>query len=120
MPDDLRCAPARPGVPAFTNLPAAVTAARRGAGAFTATAAIEPAAPLSFSLVSTTCSFPVSVDAASGGVSFTCGAASEACEAVLGVSSGQGRDDGALSITCANAAPAYRRRHLTRGHHADR
>jgi alpha-tubulin suppressor-like RCC1 family protein len=92
--------------PALTNLPASVEVQRRLMGAFTAAAtdADLPAQPLTFS-ATTTCSFPVSIDPASGAISFTCGMSSGTCEAAISVTDGQDTATSALAITCTNTAP---------------
>jgi alpha-tubulin suppressor-like RCC1 family protein len=93
--------------PILTNLPASSTAQSGRPGSFMITAddADLPAQPLVFSATNT-CSFPVQVDAASGLVSFVCGASAESCEATISVSDGQDSAQGTLSIACANGAPA--------------
>jgi alpha-tubulin suppressor-like RCC1 family protein len=63
-----------------------------------------PAQPLTTSLVSTDCTFPVHV-APDGMVSFTCAAAVETCAAQIMVSDGTDSAQSAMNISCYNTAP---------------
>jgi hypothetical protein len=93
--------------PLLNNLPASASALWGRAGSFAVTAADAdlPAQPLTFS-VTTACPFPVTIDASSGLVAFTCGAAAESCDATVSVSDGVASSQSTLSISCANAPPA--------------
>jgi alpha-tubulin suppressor-like RCC1 family protein len=93
--------------PKLAGLPGQVNTPWQRAGSFDVgiSDADLPAQALTVSLVSDTCSFPLTLSAL-GLLSFTCGPPDESCAATIRVSDGQENTEGVLDITCENHAPS--------------
>jgi alpha-tubulin suppressor-like RCC1 family protein len=105
--DGLGCA-LEPAAPIIDNLPAEEMGGVGELDSFQLMGSdVNPDDALAWSLTSTTCAFPVTVDAA-GLVSWTCAATTTACQAVLAVEDDGGlRDEDTLTISCANGLPSF-------------
>jgi hypothetical protein len=94
--------------PVLTNLPATVPTIRERAGTFTLTAS-DPEPPpqvLAYSVGTHGCGFPVSVNATSGVLSWTCGSSVITCGVPITVTDpGSLTDSKLLTIECTNRDP---------------
>jgi alpha-tubulin suppressor-like RCC1 family protein len=108
VPEGLGCA-LEPTAPVIENLPGEEAGGVGKPDTFQLVGSdANPDDTLSWSVTSTTCAFPVIVDADTGLVSWTCSPTTADCEAVLAAEDDGGLlDEGTLSIACANGLPAF-------------